>query len=658
VHHIDGSSTTLRITYNDLFDVAVFYNNTATGFGIPGANVDSALFSGPGFFESPFELVDAGSGNYTFEFDTRLWELGSQFTFYVTLSLENRTTRVITFEITIIVTPTSVMLEGDSLISLFYGENVTVWVYYRDEWDLHGRLGIPDGAIYVSYNGTQYVSIEVGGADPARPGYYSLTIFALRQTGSTGITIKLNKTYYESETVQITVSVSPSEADILMQNMVTYGSVSILVILLAAVVWVRILKVPKLIRKLTSLLRQIRRGKVPKLDPSIKGRGRLISEIFDEMLAPIGAKRHEGTMPAHSIEVEVPEIEELLVEVSILTGMTQEELDEFRSDLSKMKLSDQTTFTREVKKQEVLRIARLRGASVEEVVAEVEGERERILSGLAPTVVYDQDLIAPPPAYPPEEVKEEKVPKVEDRLSEQELAELKRELEKRGLLSSEIEAMISQARQLPKDVGLMMLKSMEKPVEPADVTEPEDRLSEKELDELRAELTRKKVKLREIESIVAQASELPRHLVDELAATIKEKPKAKKPPKVKPKAKKPPKTEELLTEEELKALGEELMMKGVSPEEVKSIVDQAGAVPRESVGAFIQKVKRADALTPAETVEFEDRLSDFDVQDLRLELQKRGLPAPEIESIVAQAKNLPKSLIADLLDSIEPKDKD
>ena len=177
-------------------------------------------------------------------------------------------------------------------------------------------MGIPDGAIYASYNGTQYVSIEVGGADPARPGYYSLTIFALRQTGSTGITIKLNKTYYESKTIQLTVSVSPSEADILMQNMVTYGSVSILVILLAAVVWVRIIKVPKIIRKLTSLLRQIRRGKVPKPDPSIKGRGRLISEIFDEMLAPIGAKRHEGTMPAHSIEVEVPEIEELLVEDS------------------------------------------------------------------------------------------------------------------------------------------------------------------------------------------------------------------------------------------------------------------------------------------------------------------------------------------------------
>ena len=52
-------------------------------------------------------------------------------------------------------------------------------------------------------------------------------------------------------------------------------------------------------------------------------------------------------------------------------------------------------------------------------------------------------------------------------------------------------------------------------------------------------------------------------------------------------------------------------------------------------------------------MEFEDRLSDFELEDLRKQLEKRGLPPEEIGSIVKQAKNLPSALIDDLLKSID-----
>ena len=56
-------------------------------------------------------------------------------------------------------------------------------------------------------------------------------------------------------------------------------------------------------------------------------------------------------------------------------------------------------------------------------------------------------------------------------------------------------------------------------------------------------------------------------------------------------------------------------------------------------------------------IEFEDKLGEMEVEDLRKELKKRKIPAVEIEAIIAQAKNLPKALVKDLLDSIDAEKK-
>jgi hypothetical protein len=56
---------------------------------------------------------------------------------------------------------------------------------------------------------------------------------------------------------------------------------------------------------------------------------------------------------------------------------------------------------------------------------------------------------------------------------------------------------------------------------------------------------------------------------------------------------------------------------------------------------------------PIKEVEFEDRLSDLEIENLREQLEQRGLPQEEIASILKQAKNLPSALIDELLRSID-----
>jgi hypothetical protein len=140
---------------------------------------------------------------------------------------------------------------------------------------------------------------------------------------------------------------------------------------------------------------------------------------------------------------------------------------------------------------------------------------------------------------------------------------------------------------------------------------------------------------------MAQAKELPRDLAHELLESKAATKKAvKKAPSI-----------DTLSTSELEDLRKELLQKGLPAQEADSIVEQARTVPRNLVGEFLKSVGGKKA--PEEEVEFEDRLSDFEVEDLRKKLQERKIPRDEIESIVAQAKSLPKALVEELLKSID-----
>jgi hypothetical protein len=380
---------------------------------------------------------------------------------------------------------------------------------------------------------------------------------------------------------------------------------------------------------------------VPKPAKSVASRQELVTALFNELNEELGVKRKPKTMPGESIIIEVPEIDELVIDLSILTEMNQQELDDFKSEISKMKMSQQTSFVREVIGQEAIRVARIQNKSVEQVMEEVVAERKRRI-GDSVTVVKPEIYDIAEEDDDVSEVAKEEGLDFEQQLRELELQAMAEELESRGIPAHEIESFITQSRDLPKDIVEMLLQSFkprEKAEPPAEVIE---HLSEDELERLRSELIKRKASEREMEEILKQAKSLPR----ELALEFFKEPE-------KPTKKKRRKKVEKFSKEELEELHAELVRKKVPEEEIASIMKEAKTAPRKRIEEFLKSIEEAEPEIPIEEVEFEDRLTEFEVEDLRKQLEQRGLPPAEIDSIIEQARNLPSALIDDLLKSID-----
>jgi hypothetical protein len=637
----DQSGTLLHVPYGDALTVSILYNDTYMNRGIAAATIVTALYSGPGFFERSFNIQATGLGTYDFNFDSTDWDLFDRLVYTVVLSLENRTSASLVFEIEVIEIPTALEVVGSSVLSILYNQEISLEVAYYDMWPGHDSEGITNADLAIIGDIGTYLDV-IGIASSSVEGHYVITLVALRRTGTIGFDISVNRTNFKSQLIRITISVSPSEQDILLQNAMTYGSALIIALALIGVFWRRILKVPKMVRKISAMLRELSRGRIPKSDKTIKSRHELVSELFNEMGEPIGVTRGTDGLAAEPIIIEIPVIEEMIFDLSILTSMTPEELEEFRQAVSKMKGSDQVSFAREVIAQEAVRIARERNTSVEEVLEEVRQERISMIGG----EVTDSRPLAQiyGISEPTEWAEVEKAP--EERLTESELAEMRTQLIARGLPTHEVDSLIEQARQLPKDVGEMLLKGVGQAVDMHETKEDVAYLTDSEIEMLRVQLREEGADLQEIEKILDQARGVPRSLAMELLEGFREDHEVKKKPE-------PPET---MTEDELVALRGRLFIKGTPENEIENIIEQAKKVPRNLVSEFLQEV---EGLAPVEedAAEFEDTLSEMDMEDLRKELKKRGLPKKEIESILRQARNLPAALIDELLKRIDAEKK-
>jgi hypothetical protein len=637
----DESGTLLHVPYGDELTVSILYNNTFMSRGIADATIVTALYSGPGFFERDLDIQSTALGTYTFNFDSNEWELLDRFVFTIALSLENRTSASLVFEIEIIEIPTGLDVIGGPVLSVLYNQELSLEVVYYDVWPGHDSEGITGANLAIIDEIGAY--LDVTSITPAAAeGHYIITLVALSRTGTVGFDVVVNKTNFEAQLIRFTISVSPSETDILVQNIMTFGSALIIALALIGVFWMRILKVPKMVRKISAILRQLARGKIPKSDKTIKSRHELVSELFNEMGEPIGLSRGIEGLAAEPIIIDIPVIEEMIIDLSLLTSMTPDELEEFRQAVSKMKASEQVSFAREVIAQEAVRIARERNTTVDEVLEEVRDERISLIGG---EVTDSRPLsqiygISEPTGF----AEVEKLP--EDRLTESELMEMRSQLLSRGLPEHEVDSLIEQARQLPKDVGEMLLKGVGQAVDMHETKEDVAYLTESEIEMLKVQLREEGASLQEIEMILEQAKGVPRALAMELLEGFRQEREVKKEIQ-------PPDT---MTEDELVALRGRLFIKGTPEEEIEKILEQAKKLPRDLVSEFLQEV---EGLAPVEeaVAEFEDRLSERDIENLRKELKKRKLPKKEIESIITQARNLPRALVDELLKSIDSEKK-
>ena len=88
------------------------------------------------------------------------------------------------------------------------------------------------------------------------------------------------------------------------------------------------------------------------------------------------------------------------------------------------------------------------------------------------------------------------------------------------------------------------------------------------------------------------------------------------------------------------ALGEPVIL---TPDDEKA-EDVITAITQETEESFVQEV---EGKTP-----ISDRLSDFEIKELKKDLEQRGVPPHEIDTILEQAKSLPRDLVEELIRSL------
>ncbi|MCK4279622.1 MAG: hypothetical protein KAW94_03495, partial [Candidatus Thorarchaeota archaeon] len=493
--------TQYRVPYGMQINITLLYNDTdfSDGYigGLENANLTLNQISGPTKFPTYFTIEALGGGYYSYLFDTTdAWlfsdlsagEQGPQEGFYkltFRLALENRTTAELMLEIRIIALPTS--FETVSVdTALEYGQTGQMVVKFRDEWPGHAEGTLVTGANFTIDDSTVLQLLEIIDAyeDPTRPGYYIIeyraaSILFGNAIGLSSIDVTLHLPNVEDGKLNepLLVTVSPTQIAETLNTVFVIGTPLLFIIAVLLVAYVKVWSVPKRLRQINGQVRALRKGKIPKPVDDVKERSESIAELFNDTFSDLAITRVPAQMPAESVLVDIPEMGELLIQLAILTNLDQTELDEFKADISKMKISEQAAFVKEVIHQEAIRAARREGKEIDEILTTVKDQARRDLSDSVDEAVVEDDVAPEPEILTEEERKPEVEPKPRKRVP----SDVRKEFE----VSSDV-----------------------------------DKLSTFELEDLRMNLVRKGIQAHEIETIMEQVRDLPRDLVDELLKSI------------------------------------------------------------------------------------------------------------------------------------------
>ncbi|MHA2083334.1 MAG: LamG-like jellyroll fold domain-containing protein [Candidatus Thorarchaeota archaeon] len=510
---LDDDPSRLQIPLGEAITIRLFYNDTdnSDSFvgGLIGAENDTAIFGGGIATSLEFALLDLGNGTYLYIFDSEaLWlyeiyEFNPQvpergFTLRIGLQLMNRTSQELTITITIIERPTEFVFASDFItiigenvgdLTMYYGESLEIILRYTEIWPT--RSGIPVlGAILTGTSREfEILAIMDNGTSPQGNGYYFIKIEAPAPLLPIGLTAELvtidiiiDLVNHESQVLTLEVTILPTEAQQTMGTVISLATPSLLLILMMVLLYVRVFSVPKRLRQINGQIKALRKGKMPKPIDGAKSRPELIAELFNDTYSGTDITRDAAQMPEESIPIDIPEMGELLVQLSILTHLSPEELDEFKEDIAKMKMSEQAAFVKEVINQEAIRAARREGKTVQQILEDLSAEANLRIVGeeeAEPVSLIDEEL-------------------PEDRVI---------------LIDEEEEEVVEEEAPIIED---------EPPVE--DVAEdkptPSEKLSQFEIEELKADLVKRGVPIHEIDTIIEQARDLPRELVEELIRSL------------------------------------------------------------------------------------------------------------------------------------------
>jgi hypothetical protein len=442
--------TDLLVPHGDVLNVTFLYNDTAYLRGISGATYLEAVLTHSTMIEDKegLPLAELSGGNYSLWFDSGQWFVSDEpYHLIVKIGLANRTTATIRVYITIVVVPTTLTYDGLASISLAYSQTWEIRVRYVDMWPTHGNVGVENGIVNATSLNARYVRVLSNESDPNGGGWYVITISSLREQGSSLIRIILSKQNHQSSEVSIAITVEPSSTDLLIERTILYGVPIIAIVVVGAILWRRVFNLPKMLKKLNKMIKALKRGVIPQIPESIRGRRDIIAELFNEICAGFGVVKQPEDMPTFSVSTDVPEIEELLVQLTILTDMTPKELEDFREEVSKMKLSEQVAFTKEVITQQAIKQAKIRGKSLDSFLEDLAAQARAVIEGKP--LISDEAIGE---TEPQESTEDASTQADADRLSESELAKLRQRLIGAGLPEHEIESIMEQVANLPRSL--------------------------------------------------------------------------------------------------------------------------------------------------------------------------------------------------------------
>jgi hypothetical protein len=351
------------------------------------------------------QLTNLGNGSYRFgpaETNISRLQIRSEpYNVRIIFSRGNYSQAVLAVDMTIRRIRTELVIENE-LNQVYVGEPFLLVVTFMD---IDHGVPIPNAindTTDLELTRATNLDIDYGN------GTYALG-FVANNVRSYRINVTLSAQDYKDGEVSITIySLLTPEQEALVTGF-SYGMVGLIALVILGAVYVKILSVPKMLRWLRGMVGSLEKGEIPEAKP-VRSRREVLKEMMNEDLEAVHIRKTNEDVALSTVDVSVLDVEELLDELAHIVGLTEDDIAILRDDLEAMRPSERAGFVSEVIKQERARRAR-----------EIK-ERER----------------------EPEE------PEAVKGLSEEEIEDLRRRLQTRGIEESEIELIIEQARNLSR----------------------------------------------------------------------------------------------------------------------------------------------------------------------------------------------------------------
>jgi hypothetical protein len=243
-------------------------------------------------------------------------------------------------------------------------------------------------------------------------GTYSLAFRAPNLAFYT-LHIDFGKPDYQVSSVDIDVYAKLSPEQEALVTGFQFSTLGILAIAALAVLYIRVLSVPRLLRILRRMVAILGRGRIPK-PANVPLRRTMLLAMMNEDLASVHIVKTVDDVSISTVDVAAMDTELLLEELATVVGLTASDVDTLRRDLDQMRPSERAGFINEVLKQERARRAK--------ELAEI--------GAVAPEGIPSTEA--------------------EEKLTDEELEHLKERLMKMGIEETEADLMVEQAKNLTK----------------------------------------------------------------------------------------------------------------------------------------------------------------------------------------------------------------